>query len=117
MAVWSFLGLLYFNRVIRKDHARNFGKAIIVWIALLAFIVIMKMTWVERWNESREDMVPNEIQSYVDGTADSDILAISEGEFFEIQQDRLHNADKASVMIIMGCSVFPLPFCSSTIFQ
>lgn len=30
MALWSIIGLFFFNGVIRKDHARKFGKAIIV---------------------------------------------------------------------------------------
>ena len=44
IAIWSIIGLVFFNSVIRKDHARKFGKAVIVWIALLAFIVLMAMT-------------------------------------------------------------------------
>ena len=104
IAVWSLLGLLYFNRVIRKDHARNFGKAIIVWSALLAFIVVMTMTCVERWNESREDAIVTEIQSYMESVKDSDatVPAMDEDTFFEQQKERLHSADKSSVLIIMG---------------
>ena len=100
MTVWSLLGLLFFNRVIRKDHARNFGKAIIVWIALLAFIVLMTMTWVERMNEAREDAVVDEIYAYFDGTADSETLATDEATFLETQRERLHRADNTSVFII-----------------
>ena len=102
MTVWSLLGLLYFHRVIRKDHARNFGKAIIVWIALLAFIVTMTMTWVERVNESREDSVIDTIQSYYEGTSDNGTQEMSEDEFLELQREKLHNADKLSVIIIGG---------------
>ena len=100
MTVWTLLGLLFFNRVIRKDHARNFGKAIIVWIALLAFIVVMTMTWVERLNEAREDAVVDEIQSYFDGTSDAETLAIDEDVYIETQRERLHEADNASVLAI-----------------
>ena len=71
MAVWSFLGVLYFHWVIRKDHDRKFGKAIIVWLALLVFIVLMAMTWAERLNEDRENAIISEISDYIDGTADS----------------------------------------------
>ena len=74
MAVWSLLGLLYFHRVIRKDHARHFGKAIIVWLALLVFIVLMAMTWAERLNEDRENVIIAEISDYMDGTAAPEIL-------------------------------------------
>ena len=102
MTVWSMLGLFFFNRVISKDHARNFGKAIIVWIALLAFIVLMTMTWVERVNESREDAVVDDIQSYYDGTADSATLAMDEDAFLDRQREQLHAADNTSVLIIGG---------------
>ena len=102
MTVWSILGLLFFNRVIRKDHARHFGKAIIVWVALLAFIVLMTMTWVERVNEAREDAVVDEIQDYFDGASDSETLAMDEAVFMDVQRDRLHDADESSVLIITG---------------
>ena len=102
MTGWSLLGLLFFHRVIRKDHARNFGKAIIVWIALLAFIMITALTWTERLNEAREDVVVDEIAAYMDGTADSETLAMDPNEFMEIQHERLHAADRTSVLIIGG---------------
>ena len=108
MAAWSVLGLFFFNRVIRKDHARNFGKAIIVWIALLAFIVMMSMTLAQRFNESREDAVIEEIHSYMDGTADKEILAMDENQFLELEREKLHNADNISVLVIAGLFILSL---------
>ena len=102
MIAWSILGLIFFNWVIRKDHARTFGKAIIVWIALLAFIIVMSMTLAERVNEAREDVVLEDIHHYVDGTADSETLAMGTDEFLEVQSKRLHDADNISVLVIMG---------------
>ena len=102
ITVWSILGLLFFHGIIRKDHARNFGKAIIVWVALLAFIVIMSMTLAERMNERREDVIVDDIYSYMDGTADSDTLAMDKDDFLELQRTRLHNADNTSVLLISG---------------
>ena len=102
MIVWSLLGLFFFNSVIRKDHARNFGKAIIVWIALLAFIVLMALTWTERVNETRENAVVADIYSYMVGTADRETMALGKDEFLEIQKERLHAADNDSVLVIAG---------------
>lgn len=99
MTVWSFLGLLFFNRVIRRDHARHFGKAIIVWIALLAFIVGMTMTWVERLNESREDAVIDRIYSYFDEESDT-VTPDEEHAFLESQREQLHDADYLSALAI-----------------
>ena len=99
---WSILGLIFFNGVIRKDHARTFGKAIVVWIALLAFIIVMSMTLAERVNEASGDAVIEDIHLYMDGTADSETLAMGEDEFLAAQSKRLHDADNASVLVIMG---------------
>ncbi|MBR3313523.1 MAG: amino acid permease [Atopobiaceae bacterium] len=102
LAVWSFLGLLYFHWVIRKDNDRKFGKAIIVWLALLVFIVLMAVTWAERLNEAREKTIIAEISSYMDGTGDADLLAMSQDEFLEMELVRLHEADNISVLTIVG---------------
>ena len=100
MTAWSILGLFFFNGVIRKDHARNFGKAIIVWVALLAFIVTMSMAWTERVNERRENVVIDEIHSYMEETADSETLSMGHDEYLGIQRERLHDADRVSVIVI-----------------
>ena len=102
MTCWSILGLFFFNGVIRKDHARKFGKAIIVWITLLVFIVMMAMTWAERVKENRENAIVDEIFRYVDGTADSETLAMDREAFFAEQREKIHSADNTSVMAIGG---------------
>ena len=102
MTVWTLIGLLFFNRVIRRDHSRNFGKAIIVWMALLAFIVLMAMTWMERGSERRANTVMDEIYSYMDGTADSDTQAMDKLEFVEQQRSRIHDSDNLSGALITG---------------
>ncbi|MBR4721348.1 MAG: amino acid permease [Clostridia bacterium] len=97
MTLWSLLGILFFNRVIRKDHARNFGKAIIVWVALLAFIVVMTMAWVERMNEAKENFVIDAISQYID----SGLPKIDKDTFMEMQRERLIRADNASAIAII----------------
>ena len=97
MAFWSLLGLLFFHTVIQKDHARKFGKAIIVWLALLIFIVLMAMTWAERLNGEREKAVIAEISDYIDGTAGSEVLGMGKDEFLAMELSRLHKADNTSV--------------------
>ncbi|MDO4796530.1 MAG: amino acid permease [Coriobacteriales bacterium] len=102
MIVWSILGLAFFNMIIRKDHARNFGRAIIVWVALLAFIVVLSLTWTSRMNKAKGDVVVDNISAYMDGTADDATLAMDREEFFAIQRERLHDADRDSVLTIAG---------------
>ncbi|MBQ9429140.1 MAG: amino acid permease [Clostridia bacterium] len=100
MSAWSFLGVLYFHHVISKDHARNFGKAIIVWLALLAFIVVVTMAWVNRMNEYAEDRILYDIEQYVDTVVDATEIEAA-GVFMEEQHLRLHAADNASAGAIV----------------
>ena len=102
MAVWSLLGLLFFNRVIRKDHARNFGRAIIVWIALLAFIVMMAMTLAERLSEARGEGIIDNITAYYNGAAEPELQRLDETGFLETQRADLRSADNLSVLVITG---------------
>ncbi len=102
IAVWSIIGLIFFNNVIRKDHARKFGKAVIVWIALLAFIVLMAMTWAERLNEARESDIVDEISVYIDDVVSGETTAENKDAFLNARRERLHDADNTSVLVIAG---------------
>ena len=102
MAIWSIIGLIYFNFVIRKDHARKFGKAIIVWITLLTFIVLMAMTWAERLNEAGENAIVSEISSYIDDVSEDGTQVAEKEEFLDRELQKLHAADNTSVFVIAG---------------
>lgn len=102
IATWSVLGLLFFNSVIQKDHARNFGKAVIVWVALLVFILMMAMTLSTRINETRKNAVVDDIGGYMAHMTDNGILATEQREFLEIQRTRLIDADDLSILIVFG---------------
>ncbi len=102
IAIWSIIGLVFFNSVIRKDHARKFGKAVIVWIALLAFIVLMAMTWAERLNEARENDIVDDISVYIDDVTGGESNAEDKDQFLDVQRVRLHDADNTSVLVIAG---------------
>ena len=108
LSAWSILGLVFFNYIIRKDHARNFGKAIIVWTALLAFIVLMAMTLAARYNEQQENAVVDDIYRYITVTAEPETQAMDPATFLDVQRSRLVSADNGSVLVILG--LFGLSF-------
>ncbi|MGX8699079.1 MAG: amino acid permease, partial [bacterium] len=98
MTIWAILGIAFFNMVIRKDHARRFGKAIIVWVALLAFIILAALTWAERTNEDRGNAVIDEIYAYMEGDSQS----MEKEEFLARQRNQLSEADRDSALAIAG---------------
>jgi diguanylate cyclase (GGDEF)-like protein len=62
----------------------------------------MSMAWTERVNEQRENVVIDDIHSYMEGTADSGTLSMDHDEYLGIQRERLHDADRVSVIVIEG---------------
>ncbi len=106
--VWSILGFLFFRRIIAKDHARHFGKAIIVWIVLLALVVFMSMIWTGRVDERvTEDAIRN-IQSYYDGTAEAAVLAQSEDTFIAQQLQTVHRSSFLNTAVVVGLFILAL---------
>ena len=98
--VWTVLGYFYFHRIIKKDHARRFGKAIIVWIALLALVVFMAMIWSGQLDEQTTSKSIYTIQQYYRGEADATLQALDEEAFIQGQIDHIHWIDTANTLVI-----------------
>ena len=117
MTVWSILGLLIFNRVIGKDRARNFGKAIVVWITLLIFIVVVSMTWMQRVKADRESTVIEEISRYYNKEAEEEILSMDEADFLRLQQEKLRTADSRENIAVTVLFALSLAVLSANYFS
>ena len=106
--VWSIVGFIYFRRIIAYDHARRFGKAIIVWISLLSLIVLMSMIWSGRRDEALTIDSLNNIQSYYEKTADPSILALDADTFMQQQYDLVHRSNVTNTLIVLGLFILAL---------
>ncbi len=98
--VWTVLGFFYFRWIIRKDQARRFGKAIIVWIALLALVVFMAMIWSERADERVTSEAIHTIQEYYSGGAGAADRSQTEEEFIHDQVEHIHRVDTINAGLI-----------------
>ena len=108
LIVWSILGFLFFHRIITKDHARRFGKAVIVWIALLAMIILMALNWAARTEEKAMTDSMAAVASYYDGTADAAMLAMDKEEFIADQLNILKQSNNMTAMVVAGLFVLAL---------
>ncbi len=106
--VWSVLGFFYLRGIVAKDHARRFGKAIIVWIALLALVVFLSMIWTGRVDERVTDEALRNIQSYYNGTADAATLALGEEAFIARQMQNIHRSGLLNTLVVVGLFVLAL---------
>ena len=98
--VWTVIGFFYFRWIIKNDQSRRFGKAIIVWIALLALVVFMAMIWSGRVDEQTTDESIHSIQEYYHGQAEESVRTQDEGTFIQGQIERIHRIDTTNTLII-----------------
>ena len=106
--VWTILGFFYFRRIIKRDHARRFGKAIIVWIVLLALVVFMAMVWSVRVDEQTTSESIYTIQEYYHGTADESLQKLDEEAFIRGQIDHIHHISTITTLIIIFLFILAL---------
>ena len=102
LIVWSIIGFFYFRGIIARDHARHFGKAIIVWIALVAVIVLMALIWSSRTEEGAMTDAVRAVSDYYHGTADPAAAALGEEEFIATQLSRLKTSNQQTTLIVAG---------------
>ncbi len=108
LMVWTVLGFFYFRWILKKDHARRFGKAIIVWIALLALVVFMAMIWSGRVDEQSTNESIYTIQEYYNGEAEEPYRSQTEDVFLQGQIDHIHKVDTMNTVIITGLFILAL---------
>ena len=106
--VWTVVGFFYFRWIIRHDHSRRFGKAIIVWIALLALVVFMAMIWSGRVDEQSTNESIYTVQKYYHSEADPAVQALDEDTFIQEQINHIHRVDTANTLIITVLFVLAL---------
>ncbi len=100
--LWSVLGMIFFHRVIARDHARRFGKAIIVWLTLITFIIFLGIIWMDKTKDAAVEQAMTDLHAYHTGTAPASVLAMSEGEYTALLDDRLHTVTLMSEVVVFG---------------
>ena len=106
--VWTVIGFFYFRQIIRKDHARRFGKAIVVWIALLALVVFMAMIWSGRVGEQSTNEAVYAVREYYATNADESASEQDEEAFIQDQLQQIHRTDTMNTVIVTGLFIMAL---------
>ena len=48
LAAWGILGFVVFNRILRHDKKRHFGRSTVAWIVLLGLIIFCSSIWMRQ---------------------------------------------------------------------
>ncbi len=100
--LWSVIGMIFFHRVIAKDHARHFGKAIIVWLVLISLIIFLGIVWMDKTKDNATQEALIALEEYHEGTASPEILAMSEGEYTALLNRQINKTSLISIYVVFG---------------
>ena len=106
--VWTVLGMLFFHHVISKDHARHFGKAMVIWVILVSLVFLLGIVWMEKIEQESALKALNDFHAYEDGVASEEILAMSETEYLSVLNERLKTTNTISFGAAMGLFVISI---------
>ncbi|MBO4468179.1 MAG: amino acid permease, partial [Clostridia bacterium] len=100
--LWCVFGMIFFHRVIRKDNARRFGKAIIVWIVFVTLIIFLGIVWMDRISDNAAHQAMASLEKYHNGTASSEILAMSEKDYLALLNKQIERTSLLSIYAVIG---------------
>lgn len=103
--LWSVSGMVFFHRVIAKDHARHFGKAILVWLALITLMIYLGIIWMNKVQAAETQKVISSLNEYHSGNAAPDILALGEDEYLKVLNHQLDTTRFLSILAVLGLVV------------
>lgn len=106
--VWTIIGFFYFRQIIKKDQTRRFGKAIVVWIALLSLVMFMAMIWSGRVDEKATNEAIYAVRDYYVSNADEEVPALEESSFIQDQLDQVHRTNTVNTVLITGLFILAL---------
>ena len=100
--IWSIFGMIFFHRVISKDHARHFGKAIIVWIVLMSLEIFLGIVWMDKIENAATQRVITLLQEYHTGAASPEILSMTEQEYIAVLNGQLTTTGNICMVVVLG---------------
>ena len=103
--IWAIIGMIFFHRVIAKDRARHFGKAIIVWITLMAFEIFLGLVWMDKIENTVVQKAIAALEEYHAGTAAPEILAMTEEAYVALLDKQLSNTSILNMSVVFGLFV------------
>ena len=100
--IWSILGMVFFNRVIAKDRAQHFGKAIIVWIVLMSLQIFLGIVWMDKIESAKIQEAMLALQRFHDGNAAPEILAMGEEAYISVLNAQINTSNTISMAVVIG---------------
>lgn len=103
ITIWSVCGFLFLRNVLHRDYAKVFGRSVVAWVALMAIIVFMSMSWMRQSDQDFAEKTMSEIRGFYRGEADAAAYEMGEEEFINSKKQDyvVRGSRKNSVVLIL----------------
>ena len=104
--VWTVLGFFFFRSILHRDTERRFGKAVGVWVALLALVLIIALIWMRQSMLTSNETMRSNIAQYYTEVAGGDRAA--DERYVEAQIASEQTQDTRTMLVAFGMFAFAL---------
>ena len=106
--VWVMLGFLFFRAIMHRDKKKRFGKSISVWVAMLAFVLIISLIWMRQSMLSSYDDTLGQVEQHYEETAGVNEYANEDEVYIRGQLTDLEGKNSRTMIIAVGMFCFAL---------
>lgn len=100
--VWTILGFMFFRVILKHDASGNFGRSIVVWIALLSLILFTSLVWLSKSTMSLTNSALESVREYYTSIAGSGRHAASIDKFMGAKMMEMRQSNIRSIMVVTG---------------
>ena len=83
ITLWSVCAFLFLRNVLHRDYARNFGRSVVAWVALMALIVFMSLSWMRQSDQAFTDKAMTGVRDFYRGEAPAAAYAMGEEDYIK----------------------------------
>ena len=111
ITIWSVCGFLFLRNVLHRDYARNFGRSVVAWIALMGIITFVSLSWMRHMNQDFADKTMMNIRGFYRGDAPADAYLMGEEVYIkklrdDNARDRMRNNSFVLILIVFSLGMF-----------
>ena len=99
--VWSVIGLIVFHYILKKDTQHRFGKSSLVWIALLAFVLILAVIWMIKSEQVATEEGIRKISEYILASKDPLLKFNYDDTHIRLAMKGIYQTDIISSLVVI----------------
>lgn len=100
--IWAILGFVVFHHIIKHDTTGKFGNSVVVWIALISFVLIISLIWMYESNGQAVEDAIEKIYRFTHGTACEEDYKLGEDAYMNLAMHDIQVSNIRNTFIVIA---------------